>query len=91
MLQGRISKLYIIHGIKIINAIIIGNNIVHEKDISWSKRILGKDALTHIKVNTIKLAFSPKDKPYIAPSTIGDSVILLKIKIWSVESKDSGT
>ena len=36
ILQGIISKLYRIHGTKIINAITIGNNIVQQYDINWS-------------------------------------------------------
>ena len=38
-------------GTNTIKAITIGNNTVQENDISWSKRILGKEALTQIKVN----------------------------------------
>lgn len=38
----------------------MGNNIVQQKDINWSKRILGKDALTQIKTNTIRELFKPK-------------------------------
>lgn len=47
-------------GINIINANKIGNNTVQQNDINWSKRILGKDALTHIKINTIIELFIPK-------------------------------
>ena len=50
-------------GIKTIKAIIIGNNIVQENNINWSKRILGKEALTQINVNTIKQDFIPKVIP----------------------------
>ena len=67
MLLGIISKLYTIQGIITTKAITIGNNIVHEKDINWSKRILGKDALTQIKVNTNIELFNPKFKLYIKP------------------------
>ena len=49
-----------IQGKTTINAIIIGNKIVQQYDISWSNRILGKDALTHIKTKNITQAFSPK-------------------------------
>ena len=38
----------------------MGNNTVQQKDISWSKRILGKLALTQIKVNIINEALTPK-------------------------------
>ena len=41
----------------------IGNKTVQQKDINWSKRILGNEALTHIKVNTIILDFIPKVSP----------------------------
>ena len=71
ILLGIISKLYTIHGTKTINAITIGNNIVQENNISWSKRILGKDALTQIKMKTITLAFRPIVRPYIIPSING--------------------
>ena len=40
-----------------------GNKIVQEKDINWSKRILGKEALTHINVNTIIHDFKPMVSP----------------------------
>ena len=43
-----------------INAITIGNNIVQQYDISWSKRILGKEALTHINTKIIRQVFNPK-------------------------------
>ena len=45
ILLGIISKLYKIHGTNTIKAITIGNNIVQQNDINWSKRILGNDAL----------------------------------------------
>ena len=41
MTHGNISLLYNIQGMNIIIAIIIGNNIVQQYDINWSKRILG--------------------------------------------------
>ena len=71
ILLGIMSKLYIIHGTNTINAMTIGNNIVQENDISWSKRILGKDALTQIKTKTITQAFTPSVRPYIIPSING--------------------
>lgn len=71
MLLDIISKLYIKQGIITIKAITIGNSIVQEKDISWSKRILGKDALTQININIIIQDLIPNDKPYIIPSIIG--------------------
>jgi hypothetical protein len=52
---------YVIQGISIINAIINGNNIVQQKDINWSNRILGKEALTHIKVNIKAETFNPNE------------------------------
>ena len=55
----------------IIRAITTGNNMVQEKDINWSKRILGKEALTHININIIKQDFIPIVKPYIIPSING--------------------
>ena len=41
-------KLYKIQGINIIIANNNGNKTVQQKDINWSKRILGKEALTQI-------------------------------------------
>ena len=46
-----------------IKAITSGNNIVQQNDISWSKRILGKEALAHIKTKIIIQALSPRLKP----------------------------
>ena len=50
------------------NAIIIGNKIVQQNDISWSKRILGKLALVHINTNIIKQDLMPNIKLEIRPS-----------------------
>ncbi len=62
MLAINILKSYKIQGIKITNANTIGSNIVQQKDTNWSKRILGKEALTHIKINTNKELFNPRLK-----------------------------
>jgi len=70
-----ISKLYTTHGIKTIKAITTGNRIVQENDISWSKRILGNDALTHMKVNIIAQDFIPKAKPDKSPSRAGLDIV----------------
>ena len=56
------SLLYKIQGINIIILIIIGNKIVQQYDINWSKRILGNEALTQININTIIELFTPKVK-----------------------------
>jgi hypothetical protein len=48
-LLGIISKLYKIQGTKITKAITKGKSIVQQNDINWSNRILGKEALAHIK------------------------------------------
>jgi len=61
-LLGIISKLYKIQGTKITKAITIGNNTTQQKDINWSKRILGNEALAHIKTKIIKQDFIPKLK-----------------------------
>lgn len=58
-------------GTNTIKAITIGNSIVQEKDINWSKRILGKEALTHMKVKIIMQDLIPIVKPDISPSTSG--------------------
>ena len=63
MLLGIISQLYIKQGINTIKAITIGSNTVQEKDISWSKRILGKEALTQIKINIIRQDLIPIVSP----------------------------
>lgn len=41
----------------------MGNNTVQQKDINWSKRILGKDARTHTKVNIRAQDLNPKERP----------------------------
>ena len=60
---GIISKLYKIQGTNITKAITIGNSIVQQKSINWSKRILGKEALAHIKTKIITQVFIPKVIP----------------------------
>ena len=62
-LLGIIEKLCKIQGTKIIKAIATGKRIVQQNDINWSNRILGKDALAHIKTKIIIQAFSPKLRP----------------------------
>ena len=76
ILLGMISKLNNIQGIKITKAITIGNNMVQQKDINWSKRILGNEALAHINTKIIIQDFTPKVKPYINPSIEGSDNIL---------------
>ena len=70
-MEGIISKLNTKQGINIIKHITIGSNIVQENDISWSKRILGKEALTQININTIVHVLTPNIKPDIIPSNRG--------------------
>lgn len=60
---GKISKLINIQGTNTINPITIGNKTIQQKDISWSKRILGKEALAQIKTNINIQDFIPKTKP----------------------------
>ena len=88
MLLGNISKLYSIQGTNIIKAITKGNNIVQQKDINWSKRILGNEALAHIKTNIIIDDLIPKAKPYINPSIKGYEKRLL-LYILSVDNSKS--
>jgi len=83
MLLGIISKLYITQGTNTMSAITIGNKIVQEKDINWSKRILGKEALTHINIKIIIHDFIPIVKPDNIPSIKGESSEKSKIKITS--------
>ena len=66
-----IPNIYNKQGINIIKANKIGNNTVQQNDINWSKRILGNEALTHIKVKINIELFTPKLKPYIDPSKAG--------------------
>ena len=82
ILLGIISKLYNIQGTKITNAITIGNKTVQQKDINWSKRILGKDALAHINTNIIIQDLTPKVKPYNNPSIKGSENILSLFKLF---------
>lgn len=56
------SKLNKIQGTKIIKAIRRGNKIVQQYNINWSNLILGKQALTHIKVKIKIQVFSPMIK-----------------------------
>lgn len=44
--------------------------MVQQYDISWSKRILGKEALANIKIKIIIQDFRPKDKLVIKPPKI---------------------
>lgn len=71
MLLGTMSKLYITQGIKIIKAITIGSKMVQEKDISWSNRILGKEALTQMKTKIIMQDLVPNIKLDNMPSIKG--------------------
>lgn len=58
-----------------------GSKTIQQKDINWSKRILGKDALTHININIIIELFTPKLKlvkrPFIAGLSSSCSLIIL--------------
>ena len=81
------SNPYIIQGTKTMNAITIGNSIVQENDISWSKRILGKEALTHIKIKIIIQAFIPSARPDTIPSIKGLENNTVISEIVSLEYK----
>ena len=82
ILLGIISKAYVKQGTNITKAITIGNNIVQQKDINWSKRILGNEALTHININIIIHVFRPKDKPYNNPSIEEPENVLSLCKLF---------
>ena len=71
ILLGIISKLYRIQGTNITKAITMGNNTVQQKDINWSKRIRGKDALTQIKTKIRTQDLKPRTQPLINPSIKG--------------------
>ena len=57
---GKASKPYTTHGNNTTYAIIKGNNTVQQTDINWSKRILGKEALTQMNTNIKKDVFIAK-------------------------------
>lgn len=69
MFMKKIPNMYNNDGINIMNANKIGNNTVQQNDINWSNLILGKDALTQMKINTIIELFIPKVKLDNNPST----------------------
>jgi hypothetical protein len=46
-----------------------GISTVQQYDINWSKRILGKEALTHMKTNTRKELFIPIIIPEYSPDS----------------------
>ena len=71
---------YNIHGTKNINPNSIGNNTVQQKDINWSKRILGNEALTHINTKTIIPLLIPRLIPEKRPSIEGLINILRILK-----------
>ncbi len=54
MFKGIIPRPYTIQGINITYAITTGNKTVQQTDINWSKRILGKEALTQMNTNIKK-------------------------------------
>ena len=60
-------------GTRMIKAKSKGNNSVQQNDMSWSKRIRGREARTQINVNTRALDLIPKTKPEINPSKVGDN------------------
>jgi hypothetical protein len=60
MLIKNTPKTYNKQGTKKISPNKIGNNTVQQKDINWSNLILGNEALTQIKINTIIELFTPK-------------------------------
>ena len=74
MFVGIILKLKSIQGTKNIKAITNGNRTVQQKDINWSNLILGKEALTHIKIKISIFVFIPKIKLYKTPSIKGLSI-----------------
>nr|ATQ37159.1 hypothetical protein [Colletotrichum lindemuthianum]ATQ37181.1 hypothetical protein [Colletotrichum lindemuthianum] len=67
MFSTNISNAYKVQGNNIIKANNNGNKTVQQKDINWSKRILGNEALTQIKINTKSELFTPKIRLYHRP------------------------
>lgn len=80
-LLGIVEKLCKAQGTTIINETTKGNKIVQQNDINWSKRILGNEALAHIKTKIIIQVFNPKVKPYKIPSIMGSDRKLFKLSI----------
>jgi hypothetical protein len=66
------SKEYKRQGTKTINANNKGNRTVQQNCMSWSKRIRGRLARTHIKVNTKRADLIPRTSPEINPSAPGN-------------------
>ena len=58
-----------------------GNNTVQQKDINWSNLILGNEALTHMKTNTIIEVFTPKTTLKSKPFNEGRSNIVSLITL----------
>ncbi len=58
----------------------MGNSMVQQNDINWSNRILGKEALAHIKTKIIIQVLSPKVRPDSIPSIKGsDNKVSLSV------------
>lgn len=70
MLLGIMEKLNNIQGINITKAITRGSKTVQQKDINWSYRILGNEALAHIKTKIKVHDFTPKAVPCNNPSVV---------------------
>jgi hypothetical protein len=73
-------------GTSIIKATTIGNKTVQQKDINWSKRILGKLALAQINIKIIMDDLIPKTTADITPDEVFP-IIKLGIDIDSVSGK----
>ncbi len=71
MFKGKILELNKIQGTNTINANKIGNNTVQQNPISWSSKIIGKEALVQINIKIRIELFNPKLNPDINPSIIG--------------------
>ena len=77
------SKLPIILGVNIINANNVGNTLVQQYDISWSKRMRGKEALAHINMNINAQAFKPTAKPYTCTDPKISFIMVINRRIFS--------
>lgn len=66
------------------NAIKIGNKIVQQNDISWSKRTLGIEALIHINVKIKKQVLRLKENTEIAISKKEFSNIYLISNLYKI-------
>lgn len=82
------SNTYKVQGNNIIKANNKGNNTVQQNDINWSKRILGNEALTHIKMKTKRELLAPKIRLENKPLSAKALTIIFRL-LYSADSTQS--